>query len=205
MSKVLNIYESSEKLIIGDVEDTINIYEFQMGVGPQGMTGATGPQGNTGIQGPTGAIGPTGATGPTGGTGPTGQTGATGATGETGATGPTHTHTTGTYTPTLYNTTNVAASSVGNMYYVELPNHVIVMGRISIDTTSTGDTVLGIELPASSNITAVEEVSGIAGNSTGTEFAVIYGDTTNDRATLRFTAVGTAETNWNLFFIYKVN
>lgn len=59
-----------------------------IGLGEQGIQGATGATGSAGATGSTGPTGATGSTGSTGATGSTGPTGATGPQGDTGATGP---------------------------------------------------------------------------------------------------------------------
>lgn len=89
----------------------------------------------------------------------------------------------GTYTPTLFNTTNVAASTAYVCQYSRVGDVVTVSGRVDIDTTAApAATALGMSLPIASNLTASQQVGG-AGCSTGTGNRYgITGDTTNDRA-----------------------
>lgn len=106
----------------------------------------------------------------------------------------------GTYTPTLTNTTNVAASTAYQCQYNRNGDWVGVSGKVSIDPTSTGDTVLGISIPIPSAFSQEFHAGGtavayaVAGLS-----AAIYADATNDRLILRFTAVDTS--NRDFFFM----
>jgi hypothetical protein len=96
----------------------------------------------------------------------------------------------GTYTPTLTNSAGVAASTATACQYMRVGNVVTVSGQISsIETTGTGTQTIGITLPVASSFAATRNCSGtgefitIAFNNTS---AGIFGDTTNNRATLRF-------------------
>lgn len=110
----------------------------------------------------------------------------------------------GTYTPTLTNSTNVAASTAYLCMYTRLGNIVTVSGKVSIDPTATGATILGISLPIASNLANDFECAGVGANSAGDWPARISGDTTNDRANLVFVAVGTANQPWWFTFSYQV-
>jgi hypothetical protein len=58
----------------------------------------------------------------------------------------------GTYTPTLTNTTNVAASTTGVCQYMRVGSVVTVSGQLSIDPTSAAaDTVIRMTLPIASD------------------------------------------------------
>jgi len=110
----------------------------------------------------------------------------------------------GTYTPTLYNTTNVAASTAYTCQYIRVGSVVTVSGKVSIDTTTTGDTQLGISLPFASAIVSQEQLGGVAYGQTIAEGGGISGDATNDRALLRFQAVSTANNSWYFIFNYII-
>jgi hypothetical protein len=114
----------------------------------------------------------------------------------------------GTYTPTLTNTTNIAASTPFASQYMRVGNVVTVSGRLNIDPTTSGAACeLGISLPIASDITTT---SGCAGTgsiyTTTTEVSSggILGDTTNNRATFRFVAGGTAARDYGFTFTYLV-
>jgi hypothetical protein len=110
-----------------------------------------------------------------------------------------------TYTPTLDNTTNVAASSVlGPFTYSKSGSVVTVAGAVSIDPTTTGNTVLGISLPIASNFADAFNASGVGTSVGSNALGNIASDATNDRVTVTFTAVDTASRNWRLVFMYPI-
>jgi len=110
----------------------------------------------------------------------------------------------GTYTPTLTNTTNVAASTAYVTQYMRVGNVVTVSGGVSVDPTTTGSTVLGISLPIASNFTTTEQASGTSVDNTLLQFARLYADTTNDRLTFQFNATDTANRTWSFTFTYRI-
>jgi len=113
----------------------------------------------------------------------------------------------GVYTPTLTNVTNITASTAFQCQYCRVGTVVTVSGKVDIDpTAATALTQLGISLPIASNFGAAEDCGGtaaaaaVAGYSAG-----IYGDLTNDRASLDFTtAADAANRTWNFIFSYRV-
>lgn len=106
----------------------------------------------------------------------------------------------GLYTPSLTNSTNVAASTAWSNFYYRIGEVVSVAGTVSIDTTTTGATTLQISLPIASTFANSTYLAGSA--SMGTEHAVIFGGT--GVATLSYTAVSTANNNWRFHFTYRV-
>ena len=112
----------------------------------------------------------------------------------------------GTYTPTLTNNTNIAASSAAVAQYIRVGNVVTVSGQVDIDPTATGDTVMGVSLPISSNLNAQTQCAGTFISLSGVTFqgGSIYCDSTNDRATFRFAASNTANFSFQYQFTYKV-
>jgi hypothetical protein len=110
-----------------------------------------------------------------------------------------------TYTPSLTNVTNVAASSAVTCQYMRVGSVVTVSGSVSIDPTATGAAELGLSFPIASNIAAVNQCGGTfchfatAGNVGG-----IYGDVTNDRARFLFNAVDTANRSYTFVFTYLI-
>src|SRR3989304_1121707 len=97
--------------------------------------------------------------------------------------------TSGTYTPTLTNVTNIAASTSNNANYMRVGNMVTVAGQCLIDPTTTDvEAELGISLPIASNFATGGECGGVgfffgAFGRGGT----IIGDATNNRARFEFT------------------
>jgi hypothetical protein len=91
----------------------------------------------------------------------------------------------GTYTPTLTNVTNVAASTAAVCQWIRVGNVVTVTGRVDIDITTTLlASELGMSLPIASAIANDREIGGTA-NAANTEQTAnirIRADVTNDRA-----------------------
>jgi hypothetical protein len=116
----------------------------------------------------------------------------------------------GTYTPTLTNGANVAASSIPGttLYYKREGNQVTVWGMVEIDpTAATTATVLSLSLPIASALTTYTQLSGQgAGNSiAGAYFGgFIQGDDTNDRAQLDFTSGTSLAQVWSIRFSYEI-
>jgi hypothetical protein len=111
--------------------------------------------------------------------------------------------TSGTYTPTLTNTTNIDASTAEAAQYMRVGNVVTVSGRVAIDATAAAATVMGVSLPIASNFANLRECGGIVG-AAGGPFGEIRADSTNDRATFAYTATGTANTAYYFTFTYRI-
>jgi hypothetical protein len=115
--------------------------------------------------------------------------------------------TSGTYTPTLSNTTNIATSSAGLWQYIRIGNVVTASGRVQIDPTAGSvDTLLGISLPVASNFTANSNCAGAgACGSIASYSAAVLADTVNDRASLAFVCgADHADRSWFVTFTYAV-
>lgn len=109
----------------------------------------------------------------------------------------------GTYTPTLTNTTNISASTAYECQYMRVGNTVTVSGKVDVDPTSASvATALGISLPVASNLGTAQDLGGVGasvqfvGKSAG-----IYADTTNDRATMEWINDANVA-NQSLFFTF---
>lgn len=72
----------------------------------------------------------------------------------------------GNYTPTLTNTTNVAASTAYTTYYYRVGDMVTVFGEVDIDPTAVGAFELRISLPFTTGFTGTNEAGG-TGATTG--------------------------------------
>jgi hypothetical protein len=107
----------------------------------------------------------------------------------------------GTYTPTLTNTTNIAASTAYECYYIRVGNMVNVSGRVGIDPTAAGSITLGVSLPISSDIT--NNCYGTCNNQQGDAIA-ITADNTNNRASFVGTITDTANRQYSFTFQYQV-
>lgn len=112
----------------------------------------------------------------------------------------------GTYTPTLYNTTNVAASTARLATYMRVGNTVTVAGQLDIDPTTTlTATLLGISLPVASNFSTAYQLGGTAAATTVTDNpAGIEADPTNDRASLKYICISVANHTLTYSFSYQV-
>jgi hypothetical protein len=111
-----------------------------------------------------------------------------------------------TYTPTLYNTTNVAASVLNQDFiFMQEGSVVTVSGSVQIDPTSAASTVLGISLPVASNFGTSYDCNGNGTSSGATpQLASITADDVNNRALVNFTAVSTANAYWRVMFTYRI-
>lgn len=111
----------------------------------------------------------------------------------------------GTYTPTLSNTTNVAASTSFQWQYLRVGNTVTASGPVDVDPTAAGQVVLGISLPIASNFGADEDCSGVgAAIDVASQSAGIHADVANNRATLEWIAVDTANRRMYCTMTYQV-
>ena len=109
-----------------------------------------------------------------------------------------------TYTPTLTNTTNLAASTAYACQYMRVGNTITVSGRVDIDATGAGAILLGLSLPVASNLGASIQCCGTAVSPTDTECFAITGDSSNDRASIEGLAVNTGNHAIYFSFTYLV-
>lgn len=109
----------------------------------------------------------------------------------------------GTYTPTLTNVTNIAASTAYACQWMRVGNVVTVTGKVDIDPTSSGTTTLRISLPIASALAAGNQCAGAANASAGDNGAIL-GDATNDAAYLWAKVTETANGDWYFTFTYTV-
>ena len=95
----------------------------------------------------------------------------------------------GTYTPTLVNGANVAASVAYSSQFMRVGNVVTVSGKVDIDPTAAAGTLtqLRISLPIASDFANAQECSGTAFTpDVAGQGAAIFADTTNNDATVSF-------------------
>jgi hypothetical protein len=112
----------------------------------------------------------------------------------------------GTWTPTLTNVTNAAASSVlQDFTYTRVDNVCTGGGALSIDPTATGTVQVDFTIPIASAFVTSYDLNGIgsSGNTTN-GVAALIADTTNDRCSIFFTAADTANRNWRVNFQYII-
>src|SRR3990167_484984 len=102
--------------------------------------------------------------------------------------------TSGVYTPTLTNVTNIASSTTRQATYIRVGNSVTVAGQVDVDSTTSAGTSseLGISLPVASGFTTAFQCGGTAVSKiAASTFVVsqtggIQADATNDRASLQY-------------------
>lgn len=113
----------------------------------------------------------------------------------------------GTYTPTLTDGANVAASTAFVCQYFRVGNVVTVTGKVEIDPTAAAPTAteLGISLPVASNFAAVTDLAGVcASHGVASQSGGVFADAANDRASLNYFAVSTANLAMWFSFSYTV-
>lgn len=113
----------------------------------------------------------------------------------------------GTYTPTLTNSTNIDASTARTCQYMRIGDVVVVSGNLDIDTTAASvSTVLRLTLPIASNLTAINQCAGVGQSPAIFGYcAEISGDTTLDVAVLQFTnGTNTGNNRWSFIFQYQI-
>jgi hypothetical protein len=111
---------------------------------------------------------------------------------------------TGTYTPTLYNISNIAASTAKVCQWVRIGDKVIVSGGVDVDTTTTGVSSIGMSLPIASNLASIDDLSGSGAAVEATESIKIEADTANDRASFWWQAVAVSNHTIKFMFMYQI-
>jgi len=113
----------------------------------------------------------------------------------------------GLYTPTITNTTNVAASIPYECQWAQINDKVWVSGKVDIDPTLVSvDTEIGISLPVPSDFGAEEQCGGSANTyALASVSAAIYADVVNNRARLRYlNLLDVTNKSWFFYFMYRV-
>lgn len=113
----------------------------------------------------------------------------------------------GTYTPSLTNVTNVAASTAFTCAWIRIGDLVTVTGQISIDCTTAASTAteIGVSLPVASNLLADASLAGTAiSDQVASLSARIKADASNDRARIVFKSLSSTNDTYSFTFTYKV-
>jgi len=96
----------------------------------------------------------------------------------------------GTYTPTLTNVTNVAASTARLCTWLRVGNSVRVWGQLDIDLTTTLlASEIGVSLPIASALTTAYQLAGTANALASQSNWGIQADAANDRAQFKATGI----------------
>lgn len=112
----------------------------------------------------------------------------------------------GTFTPTLTNTTNVAASTAFLCSWYKVGDMVTVFGKVQIDPTAAAATVLTMSVPVSSGMTGGDTDAGGTGassNITG-EVIAIVSDAGSDVVRFKFVATDVSNRTVYFQFSYKI-
>jgi hypothetical protein len=112
----------------------------------------------------------------------------------------------GTYTPTLTNVTNVAASTARLCQWTRVGNVVTVSGQLDIDLTTTLlASEVGMSLPIASAFTTAFQLGGNASAVAFQSCWAIQADATNDRAQFMATGIASVTNDTYTFhFTYTV-
>jgi hypothetical protein len=112
--------------------------------------------------------------------------------------------TSGTYTPSLTNISNLDSSTAYVCQRFRLGLIGFVSGAVDVNATAAGDTRLGISFPIASNLSAAIECAGSGTSSDVQQSVAIFGDAVNNRAEMRWQAVdGSTHTVW-FMFMYQI-
>jgi hypothetical protein len=112
--------------------------------------------------------------------------------------------TSGTYTPTLTNVSNLDGSTAYECQYLRVGNVVTVSGKVDANPTAAASTELGISLPIASNFAANQNCGGSASSTVAEAPAAILADATNDRARMIWVATNTANHDMTFSFTYRI-
>ena len=111
----------------------------------------------------------------------------------------------GVYTPTLNNSTNVAASTAFDAQWLRVGNVVTVGGKFNCDPTSANiQTNLGISLPIASNFAENEDCGGAVGCRTFEGSGLVFGDPGSNIAGAQFFPTSTNNAAWGFTFTYRI-
>lgn len=112
----------------------------------------------------------------------------------------------GTYAPTLFNTTNISASTTFLIQYSKVGNVVTVSGMVTVTPTAIGGIVLGISLPIASAFAGPAYASGTAvvDSLVVTESFAIYADAANSRFIMRGLVSATSARNIHFTATYRI-
>jgi hypothetical protein len=113
--------------------------------------------------------------------------------------------TSGRWTPTLTNTTNVAASVAHLCQYMRIGDEVLVSGVVEIDPTAAAATVLKMSLPIASDFQGTEDCSGtVSFPGASATIGSVIPDTSTNELDFRFTAISTANGFYRFMAQYRI-
>lgn len=112
----------------------------------------------------------------------------------------------GTYTPTLTNVTNIAASTAAVCQWMRVGDVIAVSGSVDIDPTAAGACTLRMSLPVASNFTATSQAGGTFSTTTAgqSDNGSIIANIALDVFEFRFNAVNIANATYSFSVTYRV-
>jgi hypothetical protein len=117
----------------------------------------------------------------------------------------------GTYTPTLTNTTNVSSSTAFVCQYMRVGNVVTVSGRVDITPTAISTTtILQLTVPVASNFTSSENARGTSSLASGTAAetgngcGAVYSESSSQLVNLRHASTTTGSRSHSFTFTYRI-
>lgn len=110
----------------------------------------------------------------------------------------------GTYTPTLSNTTNISSSTPYLSQYMRVGSVVTVSGMIDVTLTANGATVLGITIPIASNFANANELGGSFTTGSLIDAGNVIADTSAHRATAQWSSAGSGSRTYAFIFTYRI-
>lgn len=115
---------------------------------------------------------------------------------------------TGTYTPTLTNGVNVAASASFVTQYSRVGDMVTVFGSLTIDATNNNtDSALLMSLPIASTLGSASKLSGVGASTSATKYGesiAFTGDVATNQASILLRPTGIANYAYSFSFSYQV-
>jgi hypothetical protein len=112
----------------------------------------------------------------------------------------------GVYTPTATAVTNVDSATPDEFQWMRVGDVVTVSGRVSVDPTATGATIVRLSLPFASALASGAQCvgAGRVAESAVNESGFVNGDATNDAALFGYTATTTTAKVYCLIFTYRI-
>lgn len=110
----------------------------------------------------------------------------------------------GTWTPTLNNTTNISASVSNICQYMRIGNVITLSGYVQVDPINTGSVQLEVSVPVSVDFTNFSQAAGFARTDNGDIAGIAQANATTDGLSLIMTATTTNNRNVAFQATYRI-
>ena len=111
----------------------------------------------------------------------------------------------GTYSPTITNILNAAASTAFTCMWLRIGNIVTVAGKFNCDPTNANTkTLLEITLPVASNFTNENDVGGACGCRSFEGSGLMFGDVANNNLSAEFHPTSATNAAWGFTCTYVI-